>query len=124
MQKSGTFPSRWVLGKRLEMCSAQMRIELILPWGSRPLTAVYRTINPRDKMEACEHTLTIYDSVFCRANITLLAALSLQGMGEALMLEGSANSAVFEIYKDSLSFCRQGRERAFLPPCACPLIAI
>jgi transposase len=32
-----------------------------------------------------------------RANITLLAALSLQGMGEALILEGSADSAVFEI---------------------------
>jgi transposase len=33
-----------------------------------------------------------------RANVTLLAALSLHGMGEALILEGSANSAVFEIY--------------------------
>ena len=33
-----------------------------------------------------------------RANITLLASLSLQGMGEALMLEGSADASVFEIY--------------------------
>jgi len=33
-----------------------------------------------------------------RANITLLAALSLQGMGEALILEGSADTAVFELY--------------------------
>jgi transposase len=32
-----------------------------------------------------------------RANITLLAALSLQGMGEALILEGSADSIAFEI---------------------------
>jgi hypothetical protein len=30
-----------------------------------------------------------------RANITLLASLSLQGMGEAFILEGSADSAVF-----------------------------
>lgn len=33
-----------------------------------------------------------------RANITLLASLSLQGMGEALMLEGPADGQVFEIY--------------------------
>jgi len=33
-----------------------------------------------------------------RANITLLAALSLQGMGEAFILEGSADTAVFELY--------------------------
>ncbi|WP_201372786.1 hypothetical protein [Ktedonobacter robiniae] len=33
-----------------------------------------------------------------RANITLLASLSLQGMGEAFILEGSADSAVFELY--------------------------
>ncbi len=33
-----------------------------------------------------------------RANLTLLASLSLQGMGEALMLEGSADGSVFEIY--------------------------
>ncbi|MFL5695184.1 MAG: IS630 family transposase [Ktedonobacteraceae bacterium] len=33
-----------------------------------------------------------------RANITLLASLSLQGMGEALILEGSADSTAFEIY--------------------------
>ena len=32
-----------------------------------------------------------------RANITLLAALSLQGMGEAFILEGSADAAVFEL---------------------------
>jgi transposase len=33
-----------------------------------------------------------------RANITLLASLSLQGMGEAFILEGSADSAIFELY--------------------------
>src|SRR5258708_10072166 len=33
-----------------------------------------------------------------RANITLLASLSLQGMGEALILEGSVDRTVFEIY--------------------------
>ncbi len=33
-----------------------------------------------------------------RANITLLASLSLQGMGEALILEGSADTTAFEIY--------------------------
>ena len=32
-----------------------------------------------------------------RANITLLASLSLQGMGEALILEGSADAPVFEL---------------------------
>jgi transposase len=33
-----------------------------------------------------------------RANMTLLAALSLQGMGEAFILEGSADTTVFELY--------------------------
>ena len=33
-----------------------------------------------------------------RVNVTLLASLSLQGMGEALMLEGSADAQAFEIY--------------------------
>ena len=33
-----------------------------------------------------------------RANMTLLAALSLQGMGEAFILEGSADAAGFELY--------------------------
>src|SRR5690242_1034501 len=37
-----------------------------------------------------------------RANITLLAALSLQGMGEALILEGSADTTVFEIYVEQI----------------------
>ncbi|SRR6266851_1253111 len=37
-----------------------------------------------------------------RANITLLAALSLHGMGEALILEGSADSTVFEIYMEQV----------------------
>jgi transposase len=32
-----------------------------------------------------------------RANITLLASLSLQGMGEAFILEGSADTTVFEL---------------------------
>lgn len=37
-----------------------------------------------------------------RANITLLASLSLQGMGEALVLEGSADSTVFELYIEQI----------------------
>jgi transposase len=37
-----------------------------------------------------------------RANITLLASLSLQGMGEAFNLEGSADSAVFELYIEQI----------------------
>ena len=37
-----------------------------------------------------------------RANITLLAALSLQGMGEAFILEGSADTAVFELYVEQI----------------------
>jgi transposase len=32
------------------------------------------------------------------ANITLLASLSMQGMGEALMLDGAADAAAFEVY--------------------------
>ena len=37
-----------------------------------------------------------------RANITLLASLSLQGMGEAFILEGSADGAVFELYIEQI----------------------
>jgi transposase len=37
-----------------------------------------------------------------RANITLLAALSLEGMGESLILEGSADSTVFEISMEQI----------------------
>ncbi len=37
-----------------------------------------------------------------RANITLLASLSLQGMGEAFILEGSADSTVFELYVEQI----------------------
>lgn len=37
-----------------------------------------------------------------RANITLLASLSLQGMGAALVLEGAADSTIFEIYVEQL----------------------
>jgi transposase len=37
-----------------------------------------------------------------RANITLLASLSLQAMGEALMLEGSADASVFEISSEQV----------------------
>jgi transposase len=37
-----------------------------------------------------------------RANITLLAALSLQGMGEAFILEGSADTTVFELYIEQI----------------------
>lgn len=37
-----------------------------------------------------------------RANITLLASLSLQGMGEALILEGSADTGAFEIYIEQI----------------------
>jgi transposase len=37
-----------------------------------------------------------------RANMTLLAALSLQGMGEAFILEGSADTVVFELYIEQI----------------------
>lgn len=37
-----------------------------------------------------------------RANITLLAALSLHGMGEAFILEGSADTTVFELYVEQI----------------------
>jgi transposase len=37
-----------------------------------------------------------------RANITLLASLSFQGMGEAFVLEGSADTAVFELYVEQI----------------------
>jgi transposase len=37
-----------------------------------------------------------------RANITLLAALSLQGMGEAFILEGSADTTIFELYIEQI----------------------
>ena len=37
-----------------------------------------------------------------RANITLLASLSLQGIGEAFILEGSADSTVFELYIEQI----------------------
>jgi transposase len=37
-----------------------------------------------------------------RANITLLASLSLQGMGKAFIPEGSADSAVFELYIEQI----------------------
>lgn len=37
-----------------------------------------------------------------RANITLLAALSLQGIGEAFILEGSADTTVFELYVEQI----------------------
>jgi transposase len=37
-----------------------------------------------------------------RANITLLAALSLEGTGEALILEGSADTTVFELYIEQI----------------------
>ena len=36
------------------------------------------------------------------ANTTLIAALSLQGMGAAMILEGSTNGAAFEIYVEQL----------------------
>jgi transposase len=37
-----------------------------------------------------------------RANITLLASLSLKGMGEAFILEGSADTTVFELYIEQI----------------------
>lgn len=37
-----------------------------------------------------------------RANMTLIASLSLQGMGEALILEGSADAQAFEIYVEQV----------------------
>ncbi len=36
------------------------------------------------------------------ANLTLIASLSLQGMGEALLLDGSADAAVFETYIEQI----------------------
>jgi transposase len=36
------------------------------------------------------------------ANTTLIASLSLQGMGEALMLEGSADACAFELYIEQI----------------------
>lgn len=35
-------------------------------------------------------------------NMTLIASLSLQGLGEALILDGSANGEVFEIYVEQI----------------------
>src|ERR1051326_7176755 len=43
-----------------------------------------------------------FRSAHKRANITLLASLSLQGMGGALVLEGSADTTVFEIYVEQM----------------------
>jgi transposase len=37
-----------------------------------------------------------------RKNMTLLASLSLAGIGETMMIEGSANAQVFEIYIDQI----------------------
>ncbi|GHO64135.1 hypothetical protein KSC_030270 [Ktedonobacter sp. SOSP1-52] len=37
-----------------------------------------------------------------RANITLLASISLQGMGEVFILEGSADAPVFELYIEQI----------------------
>jgi len=37
-----------------------------------------------------------------RANMTLLASLLLQGMGEAFILEGSADASVFELYIEQI----------------------
>ena len=48
-----------------------------------------------------------------RANITLLASLSLHGMGEALILEGSADTTIFEIYIPSYSPDLSPIEEAF-----------
>jgi transposase len=36
------------------------------------------------------------------ANMTLLASLSMQGMGEALILDGAADSAAFEVYIEQI----------------------
>lgn len=36
------------------------------------------------------------------ANLTLIASLSMQGMGEALMLDGAADAAAFETYVERL----------------------
>src|SRR3989442_9705007 len=36
------------------------------------------------------------------ANTTLIASLSRQGMGEALILEGAADTAVFEVYIEQI----------------------
>jgi len=37
-----------------------------------------------------------------RANITLVASLSLRGMGEAFILEGAADTTVFELYVEQI----------------------
>jgi transposase len=37
-----------------------------------------------------------------RKNVTLLASLSLSGIGETMMIEGSANAQVFEIYIEQI----------------------
>jgi hypothetical protein len=36
------------------------------------------------------------------ANLTLIASLSLSGMGEAMLLDGSADAAVFETYVEQI----------------------
>lgn len=36
------------------------------------------------------------------ANLTLIASLSMQGMGEALMLDGAADASAFEVYVERL----------------------
>lgn len=36
------------------------------------------------------------------ANLTLIASLSLEGMGEAMLLDGSADAAAFEIYIEQI----------------------
>ena len=37
-----------------------------------------------------------------RKNVTLLASLSLSGIGETMMLEGAANAQVFELYLEQV----------------------
>jgi transposase/SAM-dependent methyltransferase len=111
-----------------ECAGGLLLIERVTP------TAVFTKVGPYDKINSCEHILTIYGSVSCtrlirghhterssqhcdddsisrsgerayatvprnrRANITLLASLTLQGMREALILEGPADTIAFEIY--------------------------
>lgn len=87
MQSGGSRPSKQEVAGKLvfiDECGSNIALTRLYarsPKGKRAYGAV-----PRNK----------------RANITLLASLSLQGMGEAFLLEGSANTTVFELYIEQI----------------------
>jgi transposase len=72
------------------------------------------------------------------ANLTLIASLSMRGMGEALMLDGAADASAFEVYVerllapslkpgqivslDNLSIHQGGRVRAAIEARGCRLL--